>query len=79
MHTPREPHLTTLKQILRYLCGSLDYDLLLRPSPTPKLVVYTDADWVGYPDTRRSTFDYAVFLGATSSPGRQAAAYHLPL
>jgi hypothetical protein len=31
MHTPREPYLTDLKRILRYLHGSLDYDLL-RPS-----------------------------------------------
>jgi hypothetical protein len=29
MHTPQEPHLTALKQILRCLCGSLEYDLLL--------------------------------------------------
>jgi hypothetical protein len=42
MHTPREPHLTALKQILCYLRGSLYYDLLLRPSLTSKLVVYTD-------------------------------------
>ena len=27
------------------------------------LVVYTDADWVGCPDTRKSTSGYAVFLG----------------
>ena len=47
-----------------YLRGSLDYDLLLRPSPTSELVVYTDADWAGCPDTRRSTSGYAVFLGA---------------
>jgi hypothetical protein len=63
MHTLREPHLTTLKRILRYLRGSLDYGLL-RPSPTSELVVYIDVDWVGCPDTRRSTSAYAVFLGA---------------
>jgi hypothetical protein len=49
MHTPREPHLIALKRILRYLRGSLDYGLLLRPSPTLELVVYTDADWAGCP------------------------------
>ena len=44
MHNPREPHLTSLKRILRYLRVSLDYGLLLRPSPMSELVVYTDAD-----------------------------------
>jgi hypothetical protein len=63
MHTPWEPHLTALKQILRYLRGSLDNGLLLRPSPTSELVVYTDADWAGCTDTHRSTSGYAVFLG----------------
>jgi hypothetical protein len=63
MHTLREPHLTALKRILRYLRDSLDYGLLLRPSPTLELVVYTDADWAGCPDTRRSTSGYAIFLG----------------
>jgi len=32
-------------------------------SSSTELVVYTDADWVGCPNTRRSTSDYAVFLG----------------
>jgi hypothetical protein len=44
MHTPQEPHLTALKRTLCYLHDSIDYDLLLRPSPPSELVVYTDAD-----------------------------------
>ena len=63
MHYPREPHLLALKRILRYIKGTLHLGLLLRPSSTPDLVVYTDADWVGCHDTRKSTSGYAVFLG----------------
>ena len=44
MHDPREPHLTAMKRILRYLRGTLDFGLLLRRSSTMELRVYTDAD-----------------------------------
>jgi hypothetical protein len=63
MHDPREPHLAALKRLLRYLRGTIDYGLLLHRSTSDELVVYTDADWAGCPDTRRSTSGYAVFLG----------------
>jgi hypothetical protein len=63
MHDPQEPHLTAMKRILRYLQGTPDYSLLLRRSSSSDLVVYTDADWAGCSDTRRSTSGYAVFLG----------------
>ena len=63
MHDPRVPHLTALKQILRYLRGTVHYGLLLHRSSSADLVVYTDADWGGCPDTHRSTSGYAVFLG----------------
>jgi hypothetical protein len=62
MHDPREPHLVALKRLLRYLWGTVDYGLLLHQSTSSKLVVYTDTDWAGCPDTRRSTSGYAVFL-----------------
>jgi hypothetical protein len=64
LHTPQEPHLTALKRILRHLRGSLDYSLLLQPSPTSELVVYTNADWADCPDMRQSNSGYAMFLGA---------------
>jgi len=64
MHDPREPHLSAVKRILRYLQGTLSHGLHLQPSTPSELVVYTDADWAGCPDTRRSTSGYAVFLGA---------------
>ncbi|WVZ98359.1 LOW QUALITY PROTEIN: hypothetical protein U9M48_043815 [Paspalum notatum var. saurae] len=63
MHDPWEPHLTALKRLLRYLRGTVDYSLLLHRSSSAELIVYTDADWAGCPDTRRSTSGYAVFLG----------------
>ena len=63
MHDPREPHLAALKRILRYIRGTLHLGLHLRPSTLDDLVVYSDADWAGCPDTRKSTSGYAVFLG----------------
>ena len=63
MHDPREPHLAALKMILRYVRGTLHLGLLLRPPSSTDLQVYTDADWAGCPDTRKSTLGYAVFLG----------------
>jgi len=66
MHDPRESHLAALKRLLRYVRGTVGFGLVLHRSPTSELVVYTDADWAGCPNTRRSTSGtsgYAVFLG----------------
>jgi hypothetical protein len=63
MHDPWEPHLTAMKWILRYLRGTLDFGLLLRWSSATELRVYTDADYAGCPNTRRSTSSYIMFLG----------------
>jgi hypothetical protein len=62
MHDPRESHLAALKHLLRYVRGTVGFGLVLHRSPTSELVVYTDTDWAGCPDTRRSTSGYAVFL-----------------
>jgi hypothetical protein len=64
MHDPWEPQLAAMKRTLRYLRGTLDYDLLLHHSTSSEVMVYTDANWVGCPDTHRSTSSQTVFLGA---------------
>jgi hypothetical protein len=64
MHAPQEPHFTAMKRILRYLRGTTDFGLLRR-SATTDVAVYTDVDWAGCLDTRRSTFGFAVFPGGS--------------
>ncbi|XP_014660852.1 uncharacterized protein LOC106804392 [Setaria italica] len=51
MHDPLEHHLVALKHILRYLHGTATLGLQIRPSSSSELVVYSDADWAGCPDT----------------------------
>ena len=63
MHDPWEVHLVAAKRILRYLQGTLSFGLIIPRSAPTQLVVYTDADWAGCPNTRRSTSGYVVFLG----------------
>ncbi|GJY46961.1 ribonuclease H-like domain-containing protein [Tanacetum coccineum] len=63
MHDPREPYFLALKRILRYVRGTLDYRLQLFSYSTTDLIAYSDADWAGWPTTRRSTSGYCVFLG----------------
>ncbi|GJR93324.1 ribonuclease H-like domain-containing protein [Tanacetum coccineum] len=60
MHDPREPHFVTLKRILRYVQGTMDFGLQFYASATTSLVGYTDADWAGCPSTRRSTSGYYI-------------------
>ncbi|XP_060182927.1 uncharacterized mitochondrial protein AtMg00810-like [Lycium barbarum] len=63
MHDPRNEHMAALKRIPCYIQGSIDFVLHLYKSTVSSLVSYTDADWGGCPDTRRSTSSYCVFLG----------------
>ncbi|EMS47487.1 Kinesin-1 [Triticum urartu] len=41
----------------------MDLDVMLHASTDTALTAYSDADWAGCPDTRRSTLGYCVYLG----------------
>ncbi|XP_071741081.1 uncharacterized mitochondrial protein AtMg00810-like [Rutidosis leptorrhynchoides] len=63
MHDPREMHMNAIKRIIRYLQGTIDLGLHISKKSSHNLVSYTDADWAGCPNPRRSTSGYCVFLG----------------
>ena len=65
MHTPRDTHLSMLKRILRYVKGTLHFGLHLHATKPTSLTAYSDADWAGCPDTRRSTSGFCIYLGDT--------------
>ena len=60
---PKQSHLMAVKRIFRYLKGTIDYGLWYPNSENVELHVYTDADWVGCVDDRKSTLGGAIFLG----------------
>nr|GEV48832.1 hypothetical protein [Tanacetum cinerariifolium] len=62
MHDPQEPYFSALKRILRYVRGTLDYELQLFSSSTTYLVAYSDADWAGCPTTHRSTSRLSIMV-----------------
>ncbi|KAK1650776.1 hypothetical protein QYE76_068581 [Lolium multiflorum] len=63
MHDPRESHLQLVKRILRYVQGTSHLGLQIYADTSRELVAYSDADWAGCPDTRKSTSGFGVFLG----------------
>ena len=52
-----------MKRILRYVQHTRTHGLFLRPSSSGTLSVYSDADWAGDVEDRRSTGGYALFYG----------------
>ena len=52
---PTELHMTALKRVLRYLKGTQDLALNYSRGTTPALVAFSDADWAGDTETRKST------------------------
>jgi Reverse transcriptase (RNA-dependent DNA polymerase) len=63
MHSPTTIHWAAVKRILRYLKGSISHGILLQPAPNFSLNAYSDADWAGSLDDRKSTSGFCIYLG----------------
>ena len=63
MHDRRSGHLEVVNRILRYLKGCPGKGILFSNHGHLKVEGYTDADWAGCLDDRRSTSGYCVFVG----------------
>ena len=65
LHAPTSVHWSAAKRILRYVKGTIDLGLRIHPSKSVLVVsAFSDADWAGNVDDRRSTGGFAVFLGS---------------
>ncbi|GKF54900.1 hypothetical protein Tco_0165240, partial [Tanacetum coccineum] len=60
---PTEKHLNAVKQIFRYLKGTINVGLWYSKDTDMSLTAYSDADHARCQDTRRSTSGSARFLG----------------
>jgi hypothetical protein len=59
MERPLESHWNAVKGVLRYLKGTIDFGIKYTDSFDVELTGYSDSDWAGNPDDRRSTIGYA--------------------
>lgn len=66
MEEPVYTHWKALKRILRYIQGIVSLRMFYSNSDKYKLVGYSDSDWCGDIDDRKSTSGYVFFMGNTA-------------
>jgi histone deacetylase 1/2 len=76
LHSPTTVHWSAVKRILRYVKGTLDVGLKLRKSTSTIVSAFSDADWAGCVDDRRSTGGFAVFFWSQSCVMERSEATH---
>jgi hypothetical protein len=62
MHAPTDVHMNLVKKILRYVKGTISHGLHFTRSSSSYLVIYSNADWAGCPDTWCSTSGFCAYL-----------------
>jgi len=64
LHNPTTIHWTAVKRILRYIKYTISLGLRIQKAVYFSLSAFSDADWAGDVDDRRSTGGFAIFFGA---------------
>lgn len=64
MEKPKQDHLIAAKRILRYIKGTMNHGLFYTHSQDSKLVGYSDSDYGGDLDDRKSTSGYAFHISS---------------
>ena len=59
---PKKTHVTAVNRILKYLKGTMEYGLWYPKSQDFMLKAFTNADWEGSVDDRKSNSEATVFL-----------------
>jgi hypothetical protein len=63
MEHPVETHLMAAKRIMRYIRGTLKLGILYKRGKQAELIAYSDSDYGGDVDDRKSTSGYVFMLG----------------
>ena len=69
---PGLDHWKAAKKVLRYLKGTKDYMLIYRRTDNLEVVGYSDSDFTGCVDSRKSTSGYAFMLAGEAISWRSA-------
>jgi histone deacetylase 1/2 len=68
LHAPTTEHWIAAKRILKYVKDTLKLGITFRKSSSTFLSAFSDADWAGCLDDRRSTGGFAIFVGPNLIP-----------
>eukprot|EP01018_Ginkgo_biloba_P024020 Gb_18985 [translate_table: standard] len=64
LNSPKEPHWYATKRVLRYIKGTLNFNILLEKNLDFKLTRFTNSDWARSIDDWKSTTSYSFNLGS---------------
>ena len=61
--SPKESHIRSVKRIFKYISGIVDYGIWMTCDTNTDVVGFSDADWVGCVDDRKSTSGGSFLVG----------------